>query len=103
GTVEVASRTLAAALDRSESVAAIARTLTQTMAPAPCLLLLPDGAGTLRDRGGIAVEADDPGVRAVPGPGASVMSLVAGSSPGARCLAAAGAKLIVLVRVEDAH
>ena len=100
-TVEVVSRTLAASLDRSEIVAAIARTLTQTMAPAPCLLLLPDGAGTLRDRGGIAVEADDPVVQAVPGPGASVMSLVAGSSPGARSLAAEGAKLIVALRVEE--
>ncbi|TMA64069.1 MAG: hypothetical protein E6J69_15950 [Deltaproteobacteria bacterium] len=100
-TVEVVSRTLAASLDRSEIVAAIARTLTQTMAPAPCLLLLPDGAGTLRDRNGMAVAAADPVVRAVPGPGASVMALVAASSPGARALAAAGAKLIVALRVEE--
>ncbi|TMA63022.1 MAG: GHKL domain-containing protein, partial [Deltaproteobacteria bacterium] len=100
-TVEAVSRTLAASLDRSEIVAAIARTLTETMAPAPCLLLLPDGAGTLRDRSGMAVEAGDPVVRAVPGPGASVMSLVAGSSPGARSLAAEGAKLIVALRVEE--
>ncbi len=100
-TVEAVSRTLAASLDRSEIVAAIARTLTQTMAPAPCLLLLPDGAGTLRDRSGMAVAAADPVVRAVPGPGASVMALVAASSPGARALAAAGAKLIVALRVEE--
>ena len=100
-TVEAVSRTLAASLDRSEIVTAIARTLAQTMAPVPCLLLLPDGTGTLRDRSGMAVEADDPVVRAVPGPGASVVSLAAGSSPGARALAAAGVKLIVALRVEE--
>ena len=100
-TVEAVSRTLAASLDRSEIVTAIARTLAQTVAPVPCLLLLPDGAGTLRDRGGMAVEADDPVLRAVPGPGASVVSLAAGSSPGARALAAAGVKLIVALRVEE--
>src|SRR5205823_6186878 len=81
--------------------AAIARTLEQSVAPIPCLLLLPDGDGMLCDRSGIGVAADDPVLGAVPGPGASVVSLAAGASRGARVLAAAGVKLIVALRVED--
>ena len=100
-TVEAVSRTLAASLDRSEIVAGIARTLAQSVAPVPCLLLLPDGDGMLCDRSGTGVAADDPVLGAVPGPGASVVSLAAGASRGARVLAAAGVRLIVALRVED--
>ena len=100
-TVETASRTLAASLDRDEIAAAMQRSLAATMAPAPCLLLLPASAGGLRDAGGLAVAADDPLLVAFPGPGARVVSLVSKASPAARVLEAAGVTLVVPLRVED--
>src|SRR5206468_527908 len=79
------SRTLVASLDRDEIARSVRRTLAETMAPAPCLLLLPAGEASLRDAGaGIAVAADDPLLVASPGPGARVVPLSPDASPGAR-------------------
>ena len=101
-TVEAVSRTLVASLDRDEIASSVRRTLAETMAPTPCLLLLPAGEASLRDAGaGIAVAADDPLLVAFPGPGARVVSLVSKASPAARVLEAAGVTLVVPLRVED--
>ena len=95
-------QTLVASLDRDEIASSVRRTLAETMAPTPCLLLLPAGEASLRDAGaGIAVAADDPLLVAFPGPGARVVSLVSKASPAARVLEAAGVTLVVPLRVED--
>jgi len=100
-TIEAVSRTLVASLDLDEIASTVRRTVAETMAPTPCLLLLPTGEATLRDAAaGIAVAASDP-LLASPGPGARVVSLVSEASPAARVLQAAGVTLVVPLRVKD--
>jgi signal transduction histidine kinase len=97
---EAVSRSLAASLDRNAIVNTIHSTLEQTIAPYPCLLLLPDGQ-MLREPRGVAVAAWDPVLETAPGPGATVAPVLADTGPGARALVAAGAALIIPLRAED--
>jgi signal transduction histidine kinase len=97
-TLEAVSQSLTASLDRDEIAAGIQRTLAATIAPAPCLLLLPDGAGALRGPGGAALAADDPVLAAAAGAGAQVVPLE--RTPDAGRLAAAGVTLVVPLRVD---
>src|SRR5262249_40441166 len=55
----------------------------------------------LHDGDGLTVAASDPVLDTAPGPGAAVSALVLETSPGAQALRAAGATLIVPLRVED--
>jgi signal transduction histidine kinase len=98
--VEDASRSLSGSLDRDQIAAGIRRMLGDTVAPAPCLVLLPD-RDALRAATGETVAADDPALRTAPGPGAAVVPLEAGASVGATRLAGAGATLLVPLRLED--
>jgi two-component system NtrC family sensor kinase len=100
-TVEAVSRTLTASLERPEIAANVRRTLAETVAPAPCLLLLRDGDGWLRDEGGLAVSADDPLLAVPAGPGAVVATLNGQHGDAADRLRREGATLAIPLRVES--
>lgn len=99
-TVEAVSRTLTASLDRNEVAANVRATLARTIAPDPCLLLLQDDGAQLTSVEGVQVSANDALFGDTHGAGADVVSLAGASSPAAATLHAAGATLIVPLRVE---
>jgi signal transduction histidine kinase len=100
-TVEAVSRTLTASLDRVEVAANVEATLASTVTPAPCLLLLPTAPGQLGSENGLVVPAADPLFAAARGAGADVVPIGASISPAAIALRAAGASLVVPLRVEQ--
>ncbi len=99
--LERLSRTLTVSLDRDEVGASIARALADTVAPAPCWLLLPGADGRLHAPGGPSLGSDDPLLAGAPGPGAQVISVAAGRDAGAERLRAMGVVLAVPLRAED--
>lgn len=100
-TIEEVSRTLTASLDHYQVAADVRRTLAKTMAPAPCLLLVPDHDGHLASERAVVVHVDDPLLAAAPGPGAKVLTLAGQAGDGAEGLRRAGVTLVVPLRTES--
>jgi signal transduction histidine kinase len=98
--LEAVSRILTVSLDRSEIAAGIARTLADTMAPAPFFLLLPDVDGHLSAFGGARLASDDPLLAGADDPGARVVSLATAQGRGAGRLRALGVTLVVPLRAD---
>ena len=107
-TLEEVSGRLTGSLDASEIARRIEETLGATVGSDPCLLLLPDGAGRLREASGrvpdhdlLELRCDDPRLGGPGSPsrgGAAVLPLSGDPDPGT--LEAAGITLLVPLRAD---
>jgi len=100
-TVEAVSRTLVASLDRDEIASSVRRTLAETMAPTPCLLLLPAGEASLRDAGQASPWPPTIAARCFPGTGGPGRIAGFEGEPGRTCAGGGGRDARRPLRVED--